>query len=208
MARGAERGIWMRPPAATTLTLCILACLALLPAVGAQSDLDSPQFTKDNQLVRPQNYREWIYLSTGLGMSYSDRGGWPGTFTNVFVAPAVYHAFLATGKWPDKTIFVLEERAASSRGSINKGGHYQSDLVGLAVSVKDEKRFEEKWAYFSFDSVAQTASANPRGACWQCHREHAAVDNTFVQFYPTLKEVAKKLGTYDEAKAATESGGK
>jgi hypothetical protein len=28
------------------------------------------------------------------------------------------------------------------------------------------------------------------------------VDNTFVQFYPTLKPVAEKHGTYNQAKAA------
>jgi hypothetical protein len=26
------------------------------------------------------------------------------------------------------------------------------------------------------------------------------VEHTFVQFYPTLKEVAKKFGTYNEAR--------
>lgn len=34
--------------------------------------------------------------------------------------------------------------------------------------------------------------------CWTCHDAHAAVKHTFVQFYPTLKPVAKKFGTYNE----------
>jgi integrase len=42
----------------------------------------------------------------------------------------------------------------------------------------------------------KTAGANPKAACWQCHDDHAAVEHTFVQFYPTLKDVAKKFGTY------------
>jgi hypothetical protein len=63
--------------------------------------------------------------------------------------------FLASGRWPDKTVFVLEERASATKGSINRGGHYQTDLAGLAASVKDEKRFPERWAYFSFAKEAQ-----------------------------------------------------
>jgi hypothetical protein len=41
----------------------------------------------------------------------------------------------------------------------------------------------------------------PKGnPCWSCHEEHAAVEHTFVQFYPTLKPVAKKFGTYNESR--------
>ena len=32
--------------------------------------------------------------------------------------------------------------------------------------------------------------------CWQSHEDHAAVDHTFVQFYPTLKPIAQKFDTY------------
>ncbi|MGB6485188.1 MAG: cytochrome P460 family protein [Candidatus Acidiferrales bacterium] len=157
---------------------------------------NQPQYTDGNQLVRPQNYREWIYLSSGLGMAYSPNPNIPPTFTNVFVTPSAYRAFVATGRWPDKTMFVLEERTALSKGSINKGGHFQSDFQGIAAAVKDESRFPEKWAYFSFGLDRQSASANPKEACWQCHSHHGAVDNTFVQFYPTLKPIAMKFGTY------------
>jgi hypothetical protein len=41
----------------------------------------------------------------------------------------------------------------------------------------------------------------PKGnGCWSCHDAHAAVEHTFVQFYPTLKVVAKKFGTYNESR--------
>ena len=96
-------------------------------------------------------------------------------------------------------MFVIDERGAESKGSINKTGHFQTDLMGLAVEVKDSSRFPDKWAYFAFDAGGQTAEAMPKGnGCWSCHEEHAAVEHTFVQFYPTLKPVAKKFGVYDE----------
>ena len=35
--------------------------------------------------------------------------------------------------------------------------------------------------------------------CYSCHAEHAAVDTTFVQFYPTLLQIAQSKGTLSAA---------
>ena len=35
--------------------------------------------------------------------------------------------------------------------------------------------------------------------CYSCHAAHAAVDTTFVQFYPTLLPIAKSKGTLSAA---------
>ena len=154
-----------------------------------------PQYAGDN-LVRPEGYREWIYLSSGLGMNYNAPMGGDPLFTNVFVPQWAYRVFVESGKWPNKTMFVLEERASQTKGSINKSGHFQADLAGLAVEVKDSSKFPDTWAYFGFGPDAKTADANPKQNCWQCHDDHAAVEHTFVQFYPTLKPIAQKFGTY------------
>lgn len=163
---------------------------------GPQRGDSVPQYTAQNQLLRPQNYREWIYLSSGLGMAYSPNPKSAPVFTNVFVASEAYRKFMTTGTWPEKTMFVLEEREASSKGSINEGGHFQGELRGIAASVKDSSRFPKKWAYFNFGMDANTASPNPPESCWACHNAHGGMDNTFVQFYPTLKPIAIKFGTY------------
>lgn len=183
----------------TTSLILVAAALAGAAAMQTKSTEDSstvPRYTGQNRLMRPQNYREWIYLSSGLGMAYSPNPNTPPAFTNVFVTPTAYHAFVANGQWPDETMFVLEEREASSKGSINKNGHFQSVLQGIAAAVKDESRFPEKWAYFNFSEGQESSPANPKEACWQCHSQHGAVDNTFVQFYPTLKPIAVNFGTY------------
>lgn len=180
------------------LTVLLIAACGGAPARAA--DDPSPQFTKDNELIRPTGYREWIYVTSGLGMSYGpashDMAHPP--FDNVFVHPAAYRAFLASGKWPDKTIFVLEVRSATEHGSINKAGHFQSELIAVEAAVKDGSRFPEKWAYFGFGgpgSMRASAKAFPASECHSCHRKNAAVENTFVQFYPTLLEVAEAKGT-------------
>jgi hypothetical protein len=161
-----------------------------------------PRYTATGQLIRPSDFREWMFVTSGLGMTYSEPSN-PArrlNFTNVYVNPPSYRAFMNTGRWPDKTMFILEIRASSSEGSINKGGHFQSDLVVIEAAVKDEARFAHlpgKWAYFDFGREMK-AEVEPLAAterCYACHAENAAVDNTFVQFYPTMLEVAKKHGT-------------
>jgi hypothetical protein len=161
---------------------------------------DGPQYTTDGQLMRPANYREWIYLSSGLGMTYgpiqSQARDREPMFDNVFVSRPAYNAFIDTGKWPDKTILVLEVRSSESKGSINNGGHYQSEARAVEAHVKDEARFPGKWAFFPFHKGETASKAIPTTAnCYSCHSEHGAVDTTFVQFYPTLLEVAKAKGT-------------
>jgi hypothetical protein len=91
---------------------------------------------------------------------------------------------------------VLESRGAESKGSINKAGHFQSGAVmGLEVHLKDESRFPGKWAFFDVANETK-ATLIPAGApCYSCHADHAAVDTTFVQFYPTLLPIAQKKGT-------------
>jgi tetratricopeptide (TPR) repeat protein len=159
----------------------------------------SAQFTSDGKLIRPDGYRRWAYVSSGFGMSYNPDAGGNGApaFTNVFVAPEAYDYFQANGTWPDKTMFVLEIYGSTSHGSINQKGSYQESLVGLDVEIKDESRFADKWAYFGFNNSAKTASAMTPGknACWNCHGENAAVEHSFVQFYPELLKVAYAKGT-------------
>jgi len=187
----------MRRLIPASLLVVALAATILL-AASHEPTPERPQYTGDNQLLRPNDYREWIFLSSGLGMSYSATPGHE-MFTNVFVPQWAYQEFLKSGKWPEKTMFVVEDRGSTSKGSINKAGHYQTDSMGIGVEVKDEGHFPDKWAYFNFDEDTKSASVNPKEGCWSCHEQHAAVEHVFVQFYPTLKPVAKKFGTYREA---------
>jgi len=161
------------------------------------SSANTAQFDKEGKLMRPEGYRRWVYLSSGFGMSYSAGTNGNPQFTNVFVNPPAYDFFVTNGKWPDRTIFVLEEYDSTSHGSINKSGSYQQKLAGLVVEVKDEKRFADKWAYFGFGVDGKTAGAMTpsKNACWNCHEANAAVEHSFVQFYPELLTIARAKGT-------------
>lgn len=166
----------------------------------AASPVGAPRYDDKGRLLPPVGYRDWVFLSSGVDMSYSD----PPTpvdahvFDNVFAPPAAYAAFQRDGVWPDKTVLVLEVRGGASKGSINKRGAFQSGApTGVETHVKDTARFKGGWAFFGFDgALSKPASQIPyAAACYACHQAHAAADTTFVQFYPTLLPVATKLKT-------------
>jgi len=183
------------------MKIALIALVATICLVGYAQKTDAPatgpEYTNDGQMKFPDHYREWVYLTTGFDMSYNPamRMGHH-MFDNVFVNPKAYQSFLKTGTWPDKTVMVLEARKAEGNGSINKAGNYQgTEVMGVEVHVKDEARFAGNWAFFPFDG-AKTAKMIPTSAeCYSCHAAHGAVDTTFVQFYPTLLQVAKAKGT-------------
>ena len=209
----------------STIRRAALACAAASlcgAAVWAQSGsapparaTDGATFTSSGAVVRPTDYRgEWVYLTSGLGMSYAPEAvaerasaaaagqAPPAVFDNVFVNRQSYRAFMQTGRWPEGTMFILELRRGARHVSIDTGGQTQSDVLGIEAAVKDSTRYKATggWAYFGLGGgrtpLVESAMPNPTTAsCYACHGEHTAVENTFVQFYPTLFEVAQRLGT-------------
>jgi Cytochrome P460 len=169
--------------------------------VGNEASADHPVYTADGQLRLPERYREWIYLTSGLDMSYSPQPGSSGhsMFDNVFINPSSYKAFERTGTWPDGTTLVLEVRGAETGVSIDRHGKTQSaELMGLEVHVKDT-RLPGGWGFFQFNNPT-SAKLTPRPAdCYSCHEAHGAVDTTFVQFYPTLLGLARAKQTLSPA---------
>lgn len=180
----------------------LLVGASLLAAVaGAQ------KYTPDGKMVLPKDYREWVFLSSGLGMSYtqSDSPNPNPGFDNVFVNPEAYQAYKKTGAWPDKTVLILEARASDSKVSINKNGHVQTNVVGIEAHVKDAAH--GGWAFYSFgNGTQQEGTLFPKTAnCYSCHEQSGAVDTTFVQFYPTLIAAAKANGIFKETEVSPAS---
>ena len=169
---------------------------AASPPAAAAAAAHAPTYL-DGKLQLPSDYREWIYVTTGMDMSYRSSAA-PGhhMFDNVFVNPEAWRVFKATGTWPEHTMMVLEARGARDKGSINQRGFFQdADLMGIEVHVKDSARFDGGWAFFTFDDDKPAREVDHAVECYACHRTHAAVDTTFVQFYPTLLPIAKAAGT-------------
>ncbi|MGE0449899.1 MAG: cytochrome P460 family protein [Vicinamibacterales bacterium] len=184
---------------AALLASAAVALFGTAYSVGAQDGTgDGPDLQSNGRLAFPSSYREWIFLSAGLGMNYgpsAPAAGQPQSFTNVYVNPSSYRAFMASGRWPDRTMFVLEVRNSKSEGSINKTGHYQTDIRAIEANVKDE-RLPGGWGFYNFGRTTETVAPLPQTErCYTCHAEQTAVEHTFVQFYPSLMDVARRMGT-------------
>ena len=130
-----------------------------------------PPTRPPGELIRPVDYREWTYVTSGVGMTYGPAQpatGQPAFFDNVFVNRESYRAFTKTGRWPDKTMFLLEIRRGELNVSINNGGQTQGEVVALESAVKDAARFPDGgWGYFTFGRgrfarVRRSAARTPR----------------------------------------------
>ena len=163
---------------------------------------ESQQFSPDGRLLTPDDYRTWITVGTGLNMAYGPaRAHTNGrsVFTNVFVGPEAYRTFVQTGAWPEHTVFILEIRSANVVNKTDGGGngYFQGDILAIEAEVKDTKRFAGGWAFFDLGAKETSGAQIPTSAdCYSCHATNAAVENTFVQFYPVLRDVARQKGTF------------
>jgi hypothetical protein len=191
---------------ASTMLLGVIA-----PATTGHESPDGARYTAEKELRFPEGYREWIFLTSGVDMTYNAKAdAGMSMFGNVFVNPSSYREFLKTGTWPEGTALVLENRGAVHGGekqaSINKHGFSQTEeTMGMEVHVKDAS-VPGGWGFYAFDAE-KTAKMIPRAAsCYACHEAHAAVDTTFVQFYPTLLGTARAKGVLSKGYLAEIAG--
>ncbi len=179
----------------------IVLLLALLAAAGCfvevskasigLEDMVGPEYDPAGDVLRPEGYRHWVFVGASLGLRYAKDGepedDGPGSFHNVYIQPEAHAYFMEHGVFPEKTVLAMETYETGTREpkADLTGGYFEDAFVGLSAAIKDSDRFEEKWGYVSFEGA--TATPFPKERCYDCHIEHAAVDNVFTQFYPILR---------------------
>jgi len=177
--------------------IAVLLALAMVQ----QTSTSGPVFEGKNTLLRPVNYREWVFVGSSRGLSYATNppaqnqtaGGMGEMYHNVYINPTAYREFSKTGKFPEGTVLAMEMASADTKREPGLQGSFEKEFVGLEVSVKDSKRFEGGWAYFNFSngmgsSYRDKAEPFPASAgCVSCHKQNAETDNVFTQFYPVLR---------------------
>src|SRR5262245_59914146 len=154
--------------------LSILALTVTILAVQQAQDAPGPKFEGKTTLLRPQNYREWVFVGSSRGLSYAQNppaqapaGGMGEMYHNVYITPNAYREFAKTGKFPEGTVLAMEMASAETKREPGLQGSFEKEFVGLEVSVKDSSRFEGGWAYFNFSngmgsSYKATAEPFPR----------------------------------------------
>src|SRR5262245_39773052 len=176
-----------------------VAVLSLPVLLGATTVADEPvkpaaQFEGKDTLLRPEGYREWVFVGSSLGLRYEEGkkvGPEQQEYKNVYIDPVAYRAYQQTGTFPQGTVLVLETAAGEEKKEPGLRGSFQKEFNGLAAAVKDRDRFPDGWAYFTFSdgrgNTKPKARPAKKSACYDCHREKGAEDHVFTQFYPVLK---------------------
>jgi hypothetical protein len=179
-----------------------------LPSGEPKKGPTGPQYNAKGELKRPTDYRTWVFVGANLGLQYRREAketterekertkNNKQTFHNVYINPEAYQHYAQTGKFPDKTVLVMEVFEALEREPQNivERGFYPGKQLAVEVAVKNANRpdgSKTDWAYYAFSSTAQAAGAFPDANCFDCHRQHADDDNVWVQFYPTLRQYQK-----------------
>lgn len=167
-------------------------------AGGAASAADAPTlpkpaFTADGELERPMGYREWVYVGTPLTPNELNPPEAPfPEFHSVYIHPDDWAHWKETGQFPDGTVMVKELALVGSTQAVSGNGYFMGEFSGLEATIKDSQRYADEpgyWAYFTFGHsypLAETAPAQPAGACNTCHQVSAADDWVFTQYYPVL----------------------
>ena len=177
-----------------SIRLLILIVVSIAGLAFAAQET-TPKFEGKTTLVRPEGYREWIFVGSSLGLAYAQNPDQAPTrnstiFHNVYITPAAYREFSRTGKFPEGTMMALELFSSEVKKEPGLQGSYEKDFVALEISVKDSARFPGGWGYFNFTergALKPKADAMPQETCWACHDKNAATDHVFTQFYPVLR---------------------
>ena len=195
------------------LFIASAACAASLSAVtqppaAAEVRSTDPQYDEKGDLKRPADFRTWVFVGANIGLAYHSnlpdttprkqdqvkKKAGPGEFHNVYIQPEAYEHYLKTGKFPDRTMLVMDVYEAKERDAkgIVSQGLFPGAQRRFEVAVKNSKRpdgSKTDWAYYACDKPEKTtASAFRDAACHDCHLKHADVDNVWVQFYAVLRD--------------------
>jgi hypothetical protein len=187
--RKSLQGRWL---AVVTLTL---ALMALCLAAGADAKRNYAMFNAKGELMMPKDYRQWVFVGAPVTPNDMNNGkaAFP-EFHDVYIDPASFAAYKKKGLFPDGTVIVKELVSVGEKSAASGSGYFPGDFIGIAVSVKDGKRFAKEpghWAYFSFmgenGKALSSAKAQATEACNTCHEKNAAADWVFTQYYPVLR---------------------
>lgn len=168
-------------------------------------------FNEKEELVRPTDYRTWVFAGTGATPKAYDSAAIFPDFQNIYIDPESYRFWKENGYYRDGTIFVKELiRKGDTISPIGKG-FFQGDAYSLSATIKDSVRFPKApggWQYFDYDSdngiLPETAPV-AGSSCISCHSKSAAGYGVFTEFYLPMRD-AKGFGKGNPENVSTRKG--
>jgi hypothetical protein len=160
-----------------------------------RGNLRVAEYAPGGELIFPGGTDRWIMLGSGLGGDYSEEAfdpRNPGTLTVAQMEPSAYDYLIENGRYADGTMLLLTFYAVQEKPVPALRGFVQGAALRREIHVIDRQRFpDESRAFFLYPtSDVERAPAVPLGSeCVACHTEHGALDATFTQFYPVIREL-------------------
>jgi hypothetical protein len=192
------------------LLVTFITALAACSQSTAESETANNQASKmfysmnsEGELIRPTDYRTWVYVGTPLTPNDMNNGKAAfQEFHNVYIDPVSYEHYQQKGTWREGTILIKELVSVGSKAAVSGSGYFMGDFIGLEATIKSAKEFPNEpgnWAYFSFTNhetglLSETNKAFPSTSCNSCHNASAQDDFVFTQYYPILT-AAKAYGS-------------
>jgi hypothetical protein len=121
----------------TPVAALALPALIVVTLFGAAPVKPAAQFEGKDTLLRPENYREWVFVGSTLGLRYQEGKKQPEQleYKNVYIDPAAYRAYKETGAFPQGMVLVLETAAGEEKKDTGLRGSFQKEFTGLSAAV-------------------------------------------------------------------------
>lgn len=184
------------------LAAVVLAAQSILAADAMKPAASPARFTADGQLLRPKDYRTWVYAGAPLTPNDMNEGAaaFP-EFHSVYIDRESYEYYKRHGRWRDGTVIVKELISVGSKEAPSGNGYFMGEYLGVEAMVKSKDRFPGEpgnWAFFSFTGLngeppKKEVGRMPTAQCAQCHQTSAKENLVFTQYYPVLR-AAKGTG--------------
>ena len=195
---------------ASLLVSGVVGVLSVIPVAADHHEGSVAQFDAEGNLIRPEGYREWVFVGTPLTPNDLNGGMAPfPEFHAVYIDPASWAHYKKTGDFRDGTVLIKELITVGSKQATSGVGYFMGEYLGLEAAVKSKAQFPDEpgnWAYHSFTTpgspmageemrskvhagapLKAKAKAFPTAVCASCHVASAAEDMVFTQFYPVLR---------------------
>jgi len=148
---------------------CFFLFIAMLAgSVASSAELLPPvRFQGKDTLLRPERYREWIFVGSSLGLSYQQDPGGGGTtqgetglglYHNVYIQPSSYKAFASSGRFPEGTVLVLELVTADVKKDPKTARVLSERICGAGGGRERQQAFSGRLGVFQLRGTRRKAS--------------------------------------------------
>src|SRR5262245_23864044 len=119
----------MRASARAIAAFSIPAIVAAAVLGADPTARPAARYEGKDTLLRPEGYREWVFVGSSSGLRYDKDDGKPQSETpeykNVYIDPASYREYVKTKSFPQGTVLVLESASGETKNEPGLRGTFQ-----------------------------------------------------------------------------------